>query len=227
LPIASWTCPLPHGGSSEELVVSFDRQRSHRVLVIPALFDEANKLRRQTLQVMRRLDLAGIDSCLPDLPAMNESLEPQSEQTLAGWRDAVIAAAQHFGATHVLSWRGGAVLAPTTLPGWHYAPQSGAKQLRSMLRARTISAREVGCEETLAQLQELGRQGGLELAGWQLGAAMFAALETAEPPASDRQVEISQAQVGGAGLWLRAEPDEDAAQADVLASIIATSLGIA
>lgn len=223
--LVSWTCPLPNGGSSEELVVQFDRSRQHRVLVIPALFDEANKLRRQTVEAMRRLDKAGIDSFLPDLPGMNESLEPQSEQTLAGWRDATIAAAQHFGATHVLSWRGGVLLAPIALPGWRYAPQTGAKLLRSMLRARTISAREAGLEETISGLENSARTDGIELAGWQLGAAMFAALESADPQPSDLQVEIAQANIGSTGLWLRAEPDEAPPQADALVTIIATSLG--
>lgn len=222
--IASWTCPLPSGGSSEELVVAFDKGRTNRVLVIPALFDEANKLRRQTVEVMRRLDESGVDCFLPDMPGMNESLEPQGEQTLEGWREAAKAAAARFSATHVFSWRGGVLLAPDHLHGWRYAPQTGAKQLRSMLRARTISAREAGLEETLAELQELGRAEGIELAGWQLGAAMFAALEAAEPQSVDSQSEIAQADIGGAGLWLRAEPDEDSGQADAISAIIATAL---
>ncbi len=225
--ITSWTCPLPDGGSSEELVLQFDSGRDHRLLVIPALFDEANKLRRQTVEVMRRLDRASVDCFLPDFPGMNESLEPQSQQTLDGWRDATVAAAKDFRATHVLCWRGGTLLAPDHLPGWHYSPQSGAKQLRAMLRARTIAAREAGREETLADLQDLGRSQGIELAGWQLSAELFAVLENAAPQLNDGQAEIAQSDVGGAGLWLRAEPDEDAAQADALAALIASSLGAA
>ena len=218
---------MPQGGSSEELVVAFDKGRAHCILVIPALFDEANKLRRQTVEVMRRLDKAGVDCFLPDFPGMNESPVAQSDLTLEGWRKAAEAAAAQFKVTHVLCWRGGALLAPAHLPGWHYAPQSGAKQLRAMLRARTIAAREAGREEMLADLQELGRSQGIELAGWQLRAELFAALENAAPQLSDGQVEIAQSDVGGAGLWLRAEPDEDAAQADALAALIASSLGVA
>ena len=49
----------------------------------PALFDEANKLRRRhTVEVIRRLDAAGIDCLLPDLPGCGESLSPLAEQTL-------------------------------------------------------------------------------------------------------------------------------------------------
>ena len=194
------------------------------MLVLPALFDEANKLRRMTVEVMRRLDLAGIDGVLPDLPGCNDSLQPLAAQTLAHWRHAAQAAAVHFGATHVLTLRGGALSAPPALPGWNYAPLAGRQVLRAMLRARTIAAREAGREETTEGLQELARAEGIELAGWQLGAAMFAQLEEAPPPADSAQAAIDQASVGGSGLWLRAEPDEDARQADALAAIVATGL---
>lgn len=223
--VTSWTCALPDGRTSEELAVQIDENRDARVLVLPALFDEANKLRRQAVEVMRRLDLAGIDSFLPDLPGMNESLVPLDSLSLTDWTAATDAAGQHCNATHVLTWRGGAILAPASLPGWQYAPVGGAKLLRSMLRARTISAREAGREETLAELQELGRTQGIELAGWQLSAAMFSALETAEPVSASRQVTIAQSDLGGTSLWLRAEPDENPEQADALAEIIARSLG--
>ena len=68
------------------------------------------------------------------------------------------------------------------------------------------------------------RAEGIELAGWQLGAAMFAQLEEAAPHPDSAQAAIDQASVGGSGLWLRAEPDEDARQADALAAIVATGL---
>jgi len=72
-------------------------------------------------------------------------------------------------------------------------------------------------------LQALARQEGIELAGWRIGAAMFSALEDAEP-ATDL-VEIEQSMLGGPGLWLRAEPDEDPEQADALAALIAIQVG--
>lgn len=170
---------------------------------------------------MRVLDRIGIDSLLPDLPGTNESLAPQDRQTLADWRAAAAAAARHFGATHVLSWRGGALLVPADLPGWRYAPVSGARLLRSLLRARTIAAREAGREETLAQLQHVGRSEGIELAGWQLGPDLFAALEHAEVAPSAVQVDIKQEDIGGTGLWLRAEAGVEPAQAEALAAIVA------
>lgn len=222
--IFTWNSPGPAGGTwAEEQVVGFDRQRSLRVLVLPAWFDEANKLRRFTIEVMRRLDRAGIDAMLPDLPGCNESLAPLAEQTLEGWRAAAKAAAVALGTTHVLAIRAGALIAPAGLPGWHYAPQSGPKLLRGMIRARIIVAREAGISETSEALLTRGRESGLILGGWTIGPAMLRALESAEPALGAGQAEITQTMLGGPGLWLRAEPDEDAAQADALAAIIAGS----
>lgn len=212
------------GSASEELLLAFDHGRAVRLLVLPAWFDEANKLRRLTVEVMRRLDAAGIDSLLPDLPGCNESLTPLSEQSLEGWRTCAVAAAESLGATHVLAIRAGALLAPAGLPGWHYAPQSGPKLLRAMLRAQVIAARESGNSETSEALLAKGRSEGLMLGGWSIGAAMVRALEAAEAALAPGQTAIAQAQLGGPGLWLRAEPDDDAAQADALAAIISGGL---
>ncbi len=223
--IGTWTAPTPSGGSSQELLLSFDQGRAVRILVLPGWFDEANKLRRFTVEVMRRLDATGLDCLLPDLPGCNESLEPLREQTISTWRDAAAAAATSMNATHVLTLRSGALIAPSRLSGWRYAPQTGPKQLRGMLRARTIAAREDGREETSAQLLDIGRTNGLTLGGWEIGPEMFSQLENTRPSDSETQVEIAQSTLGGPGLWLRAEPDEDGKQADALASIIALALG--
>jgi hypothetical protein len=221
----TWNIPALDGSiAGEELLLAFDRGRPARVLILPAWFDEANKLRRFTVEVMRRLDAAGIDSFLPDLPGCNESLAPLADQTLEGWRRAADIAATSFAATHVLAIRAGAMLAPAGLPGWHYAPQSGPKLLRGMIRARTIAAREAGISETSDELLAIGRSEGLTLGGWHLGAAMIAALEIAEPALAPGQHGIAQLELGGPGLWLRAEPAEDAAQADALATIIIEAL---
>lgn len=206
---------------TEELLVAFDRGRAARVLVCPAWFDEANKLRRFTIEVMRRLDRAGIDALLPDLPGCNESLAALEIQTLAGWKAAMVGAAEALGATHVLAIRAGAMVAPAGLPGWHYAAQTGRKLLRGMIRARTIAAREAGFSDTSEDLMAQGRKAGLILGGWPIGAAMIRELETAEPTLAPRQSDIPQSAIGGPGLWLRAEPDDDVGQADRLAAIIA------
>lgn len=49
---------------------------------------------------------------------------------------------------------------------------------------------------------------------------MVGELEVTTQPDPSALADIDQAQLGGAGLWLRAEPDEDAQQADTLAQII-------
>jgi hypothetical protein len=217
--IAAW--PTPAG---EEYAVAFDKGRARRVLVLPAWFDESNKLRRFAVEVMRRLDGAGVDSFLPDLPGCNESLAPLETQTLESWRNEAAEAAWHFSATHVLAIRAGAMIAPDALPGWRYAPLAGSSQLRALLRARVLSSREAGREEDRDALLTEGRQSGLELAGYRLGAAMISGLAQGELPASARQRDIAQGDLGGAGLWLRSEPDHDPRQADALAAIVAMEL---
>jgi hypothetical protein len=221
--LIEWQCPTPGGERHDELALVFDRGREQRLLVLPAWFDEANKLRRQTVEVMRRLDLSGVDSFLPDLPGCNESESPLAAQTLEGWRAAAKAAAEHFRASHILSVRAGALLVPPGLPGWAYAPADGKRVLRSMLRARTLASREAGKAERSEELQALARNHGIELGGWSLGASMFRALEAASVDLA--LTEIDQDALGGAGLWLRAEPDEDPEQADALAALVA--MGIA
>jgi hypothetical protein len=191
------------------------------LLILPPLFVESNKTRHLLAEVMRRLDGAGIDCFLPDLPGCNESLAPLETQTLAGWRAAAVTAGEHFAATHVLTVRAGALLAPA-LPGWRYAAQSGPSVLRAMLRARVIASREAGADETSEKLLEQAREHGLELAGYRLGAAMIGELLGAEPAAD--LTDIAQGDIGGSGLWLRAEPGFDANQADALAAILAMGL---
>jgi len=196
----------------------------HRVLVLPAWFDEGNKLRHFTVEVMRRLDGSGIDSFLPDLPGCNESPAPLERQTVESWRAEAAEAAWFFSATHVLAIRAAAMIAPDALPGWRYAPLSGSSQLRALLRARVLSAREAGREENREALIGEGRQNGLEVAGYRLGAAMIAGLAEAELPGTAHQRDIAQSDIGGAGLWLRAEPGHDRNQADALAAVLAMEL---
>lgn len=210
----------PCSGGDTEFTLAFDQGRQHRLLIVPALFDEANRLRRLTVEVMRRLDAAGIDCFLPDLPGCNESLQPLETQSLDSWRAAMIAAAAHFRATHALGIRGGALLLPA-LPGWRYASVKGANLLRQMLRARIVVSKEAGLAETQESLLEAGSREGLELVGYRLGPDLLAPLQTAEPAAAS---DIAQDLIGGAGLWLRAEPGEDRTQADTLAAILAVGI---
>jgi hypothetical protein len=114
------------------------------------------------------------------------------------------------------------LLAPPALPGWRYAAISGAGVLRPLLRAGALAAREAGENRTAEQLLEAGSDTGLDLAGYRLGAELVRELEAAEP-AGDL-ADIAQADIGGGGLWLRAEPDHNPKQADALAAIVAMGL---
>lgn len=218
---AIWPCPLP-GGIAEEYALTVDAGRAQRLLIVPALFDEANRLRRLTVEVMRRLDQAGIDSFLPDLPGCNESGQPLDQQTPESWRAAMMDAATHFAATHVLAVRGGALVAPGGLPAWHYAPVKGAGILRQQFRARIVTAREAGVGETREALLETALAKGIELSGYRLGAEFIKQFQSLEPDGDGRP--IDQDMLGGGGLWLRAEPDEDREQADALAAILAIGI---
>jgi hypothetical protein len=219
---ASWPCPQALGGLADEYALATDRARSRRLLILPALFDEGNRLRRFTVEVMRALDRAGVDSFLPDLPGTNESLRPLEEQTVSAWRDAAEAAARHFGATQVLGIRGGCLFTPPGPPALHYAPAKAATILRQMLRARILAAREAGREENREALVEAAQAQGIELVGYRLGAAFFREFEVLTP--AFEGVTIAQDQVGGAGLWLRAEPGESAEQAAALAAAVASAM---
>ena len=219
---ATWPCPLPGGGQAREYALTCDHGRETRLLIVPALFDEGNRLRRLTVDVMRRLDGAGIDCVLPDLPGCNESMQPLEFQDTADWLDAMVAAARHFGATHALGIRGGCLFTPDHLPGWHYAPVKGSAILRQMLRARVLSAREAGREEDRDRLDAMAREEGIVLAGYPLGRDFYVQFEPMVPDA-DAKV-IAQDDIGGSGLWLRAEPGENPKQADALAATLAIGL---
>ena len=95
--IAAW--PGPEG---DEYALAFDRGRERRLPVLPALFDEANKLRR----IHGRGHGAARRGRHRRVPARssgcNESRAPLERQTLSGWETGSRAAAAHFGATHLL-----------------------------------------------------------------------------------------------------------------------------
>lgn len=216
----TWPCSSPDGGETVEYALAFDQGRRERLLVIPALFDEANKLRRLTVETMRRLDAAGIDCFLPDMPGCNESHAAFSGQSLGGWTGAMLAAANHFRANRVLAIRGGGLVLPKVIPGWHYASVKGANLLRQMLRARIVAGREAGREESQEGLLKLGLEQGLELNGYMIGPELLRNLQEAVPAVRDGLVAIDHEVLGGGPLWLRAEPDEDHDQADALAAIV-------
>lgn len=220
-----WPCPGKDGPGEEFALLAGPDDAQRRVLVVPALFEEANRTRRLLAQTMRALAAHGVASVLPDLPGCNESPARLEHQDLAAWRASMEAAAQHFGASHMLSLRGGTILAPPDLPGWWFEPLGGAAALRHLVRARIVAAKQAGRPEKSDELIARGRKSGLELAGYRLSAAMVRDLEGSDLPAPGPGVAIlALADVVGSALWLRSEPGEDAGMAEALAATIARGM---
>ena len=217
--IVAWPCAAPGGSGEEFALVAGPDDAAARLLIIPALFEETNRTRRMLVETMRALANAGVASMLPDLPGCNESLAPLERQTLGDWRGAMASASAHFSTTHVLTLRGGALLAPD-LSGWRFEPIHGAQALRPMLRARTVAAREEGRAETMDGLLAEARERGIELAGYRIGAAMVRDLEAAKAAGCSGQTMLKLDDLGGAALWLRSEPGEDTALSATLAARI-------
>lgn len=211
---------MPSGATADEMLLGFDRKREHRLLVLMPLFDEASKMRRQIVETMRILDQSGVDCFCPDLPGCNESLVPHAEQTLSGWRDAIASAAAHVQATHTLGVRSGSLVAPGNLPGWTYEPVKPRAVLSRLARAEQISAREANHAITAKELIADGCENGVTLAGWSFGADLVNELAASELASSPHHLPITQEEVGGRPLWLRAEPGVDPAQTKALAAII-------
>ena len=222
--ITAWPCAAPGGSGEEFALVAGPLEALARVLIVPALFEEASRTRRMLAETMRALAGAGIASVLPDLPGCNDSLAPLERQYLGAWRTAMASAVAHFAASHVLCLRGGALVVPSDLPGWQFEPIGGAQVLRPILRARTVAAREDGRTETIDGLLGQGRDAGIELAGYRLGAAMVRDLEAAAIPDAPHQPVLALAELGGAALWLRSEPGEDAGLSASLAGRIVADL---
>ena len=222
--VVVWPCAVPGGSGEEFALVAGPSVATARVLIIPALFEEANRTRRMLVETMRALAAAGVASVLPDLPGCNESLAPLELQTLGDWRVAIATAVANLAATHILTLRGGALLAADDMPGWRFEPVGGAQALRPMLRARTVAAREEGRSETMDGLLADARERGIELIGYRLGAAMVRELEAGKTTVSAGQPALSLDELGGAALWLRSEPGEDAELSAALAARLIADL---
>ena len=155
---------------------------------------------------------------LPDLPGCNESQADIAAQDIDGWRDAMNMAAQQFGATHIASIRGGALIDDgTALPHWRLAPAKGASLLKTMLRTRIAADKEGGRITSIESLLAEAQNRPLELAGYRLSAKMLFSLEHGDPAAHANEREVSLTDICGSALWLRAEPQDDAAMSAAIA----------
>ncbi len=194
-----------------------------RILLVAPLFDEMNRTRRLLTGTMRALAEKGIASFLPDLPGTNESNADLVDQDISRWQDAVAAAAEQHGATHIASIRGGALvdLASPYLPHWRLAPVKGAILLKTMLRTRVAGDREAGIITTAEDLVIEAAHKPVLLAGNWLNPLMMAHLNEAEPRAVEVMRIVSlgaeDGAITGSALWLRAEPQDDPDMAQAIA----------
>jgi hypothetical protein len=193
-------------------------------LIVPPLFDEANRMRRTLVLTMRALSRLGMPSLLPDLPGQNDSPIATEDVTLSDWRSALAAIASAEGRPLIVaSWRGGALIddAVACAAGWwRMAPVQGASIVKGMIRTRIAGDKEAGRASSAEAIRAGAAHGPVELAGNLLSAAMLDALECAAPAAVEPLRQVTPADMGGSALWLRAEPGEDAAMAGAMAADI-------
>jgi hypothetical protein len=210
----------------EEPCLAIDAGRHLRVLIVPPLFDEMNRVRHTLVETMRLLDRLGVDSMLLDLPGTNESLAPVEEQSLSHWASAVGAAASHFNCTALASIRGGTLIdhgAGDSVRRWRLSPAKGSSLLRTLIRTRIAADKEAGVQTSMENISSAGRATGVTLAGNFLSPALFAELESAVPHPAETVREVQPAReqtegrIVGSPLWLRAEPGHDPAMAEAMA----------
>lgn len=217
---------------NDELCLCHGPETGSALLILPPLFDEANRVRHLMVETARALAGHGIASLMPDLPGCNESPVPLDCASISLWQAALIACAEQLGpVSHVVAIRGGALIdgALGNLPRWRLAPVKGGQLLRTMLRTRIASDREAGITSSSDTLMELARTQGIELAGNSLSPCMIRELDSAAPSEgsavrlarfADDPLE-ADARIAGAPLWLRAEPAHDPAMAQSIAADLA------
>lgn len=210
-------------GEAREAMLRLGHEDGPSVLILPPLFEEANRTRFFLVEVMRGLATHGIGSMLPDLPGTNESAISTADARWADWRVAV-AALPAPAATVAL--RGGALLddAASTHRHWRLAPEAGARLLRDMVRATAMTSKLKA-----ADIEEAALTTPTALAGNIIPPELFLALQAAVPVAAgsvrtirlDDDAAGAAARIAGTPLWRRAEPGHDAAMAEaVVADIV-------
>lgn len=208
-----------HDGQDEH-ALCFAATAARRILIVPPIFDEMNRVRRMLVQSMRHVGERGVGTFLIDLPGCNESIAPLQVQSLSTWRNAVAAAAAAFGVTHVAALRGGALVdhGIPDLPHWRLAPAKGGGLLKTMIRTRIAGDREAGRTISAADLITAAQTAPIELAGNWLGTEMVTQLDEAEAVnLPDCMVRTLGSDIGGTPLWLRAEPQDDGAMSVAIA----------
>lgn len=194
------------------------------VLILPPLFEEANRTRRLLVETMRRLASLGIASVLADLPGMNDSSVATVDARIEDWTRAVAGLAKTLGRpVMTVALRGGALLDGAADCKWRLSPESGARLLRDMVRATAMTANLKAVD-----LDAEARVRPTQLAGNLIGPTLYRALDAAVPPEDGfvRTVRLegdaasADARIAGTPLWRRAEPGEDTAMATAMAADI-------
>ncbi|MFM9978554.1 MAG: hypothetical protein ACKVOP_10995 [Sphingomonadaceae bacterium] len=171
-------------------------------LILPALFEEANRMRRFTVSLMRALADRNITTMLPDLPGQGESTIALDSIGLDDWHSALAdIAATLPKPLYSIAIRGGALLDGPADYRWRLAPESGARILRDMVRATALSQ-----GKRMTEIDAAARSGPTHLAGNRLAPRFYAELAAAlVPEGKSRTPDLT-----GARLWRSAEPAEDA-----------------
>ena len=178
------------------------------LLILPALFEEANRMRRFTVSVMRNLADRGIGTILPDLPGAGESEQSFADVTMDDWRAAVSSLTDDiFGSVAI---RGGCLMDGTIAHRWRLAPENGERLLRDMVRATAFS---MGV--SASEIDEQARSAPTRLAGNLLSPALYSALHDAIPVDSAYVTNVE-----GKKLWRAAEPGDDPEFARLIADDI-------
>jgi hypothetical protein len=187
------------------ITLKFGASASRQLLILPALFEEANRMRRFTVQLMRALEMHDIGSTLVDLPGQGEDSNALADVTVADWQQAVDAVAATL--TKPLSTvaiRGGALLDRHSDRRWRLAPDTGARLLRDLVRATAMSS-----GSSASELDTKLRMGPIRLAGNLISPTLYTELLEADLKGDARTPDLS-----GKKLWRSAEPDDDPALVD-------------
>ena len=198
-----------------EGVLRMGPMASPTILILPPLFEEANRTRRILVEVMRGLAASGLASALPDLPGTNDSIVATVDARFADWAEAVgVLAATLPRPLLTVAVRGGCLLDGFAHADAAYrlSPETGARLLRDMLRASALTA---GVKT--AALTAEARAWPTRLAGNLIHPELFAAIEHAVPDAIDaRRATIGDGTgdvdmvFAGGPPWRTAEPGDNA-----------------
>jgi hypothetical protein len=179
------------------------------LLVLPALFEEANRMRRFTVSIMRQLAVQNIGTILPDLPGTGESEMPLSNVNLLDWHEAIAMLSSN--ALGSVAIRGGALLDGASNNRWRLAPETGERLLRDLTRATALS---VGVPAS--EIDRQARKTPTRLAGNMIDPALYRALHDAALVDGAHTTTVE-----GPKLWRTAEPGDDPVYAKLVADDIA------